>query len=87
MQNQPRKLMDLVSDAIRVKHYSYRTEQTYKDWIKRFILFHEKRHPKDMGVEQIQTFVTVRKTSGTTSPQIGFPRLFHPHQGNRTHSR
>lgn len=58
MQNQPRKLMDQVSDAIRTKHYSLRTEQTYKDWIKRYILFHGKRHPKDMGAPEIQSFIT-----------------------------
>jgi integron integrase len=58
MQNQPRKLMELVSDAIRTKHYSLRTEQTYKDWIKRYILFHGKRHPKDMGAPEVQAFIT-----------------------------
>jgi integron integrase len=50
--------MDQVSDAIRTKHYSGRTEQTYKDWIKRYILFHNKRHPKDMGAAEIQAFIT-----------------------------
>ena len=39
------KLIDRVREAIRVKHYSLRTEQTYIDWIKRFIIFHGKRHP------------------------------------------
>jgi integron integrase len=58
MQNQPRKLLDQVSDAIRTKHYSYRTEQTYIDWIKRYILYHGKRHPKDMGAPEIQAFIT-----------------------------
>jgi len=47
--NQP-KLLDQVREVIRTKHYSIRTEETYVSWIKRFILFHEKRHPKDMGV-------------------------------------
>jgi hypothetical protein len=41
-----------VSDAIRVKHYSYRTEKTYVEWIKRYILFHNKRHPKEMGAPE-----------------------------------
>ncbi|GAB4465294.1 MAG: integron integrase [Anaerolineales bacterium] len=58
MQAHPPKLMDLVSAAIRTKHYSYRTEQTYKDWIKRYILYHHKRHPKDMGADEIQAFIT-----------------------------
>jgi integron integrase len=50
--------MDQISDAIRTKHYSLRTEQTYKDWIKRYILHHNKRHPKDMGAPEIQAFIT-----------------------------
>jgi len=55
---QGKKLLDQVSDAIRIKHYSQRTEQTYRDWIKRYILFHNKRHPKDMGAEEIQAFIS-----------------------------
>lgn len=55
---QPKKLLEQVSDAIRIKHYSSRTEKTYIDWIKRYILFHDKRHPKDMGAEEIQAFIT-----------------------------
>jgi integron integrase len=58
MEKNSRKLLDQVSDAIRVKHYSLRTEQTYKDWIKRYILFHNKRHPKDMGLDEIQAFIS-----------------------------
>jgi len=42
------KLLDQVRDTIRLRHYSLRTEQAYTDWIKRFILFHNKRHPRDM---------------------------------------
>ena len=51
MENPPKakKLLEQVSDAIRVKHYSYRTEKTYIDWIRRYILFHHKRHPKEMS--------------------------------------
>ncbi len=55
---QPRKLLDQVRDAIRLKHYSIRTEQAYVDWITRYILFHHKRHPKEMGVPEIQDFLT-----------------------------
>ncbi len=40
MEKSPRKLLDQVSDAIRIKHYSLRTEKTYIDWIRRYILFH-----------------------------------------------
>ena len=42
------KLLDRVRDAVRVRHLSYRTEQAYVDWIRRFILFHNKRHPNEM---------------------------------------
>jgi len=52
-----KKLLDQVSEILRLKHYSYRTEQAYREWIKRFILFHNKRHPKEMGVPEIQQFL------------------------------
>lgn len=55
---QGKKILDQVSDAIRLKHYSYRTEQTYKEWIKRYILFHHKRHPGEMGAPEIQAFLS-----------------------------
>jgi integron integrase len=58
METKPKKLLDQVREAIRTKHYSYRTEQTYVEWVKRFILFHKKRHPKDMGVEEVQAYIT-----------------------------
>lgn len=54
----PPKLLDQVRDKLRVKHYSIRTEQTYVDWIKRYIFFHGKRHPKDMGASDIEAFLT-----------------------------
>ena len=47
------KLMDQVREVIRKKHYSIRTEKSYTDWIKRYILFHGKRHPKEMGETEI----------------------------------
>ncbi len=47
-----RKLLDQVRDTVRLKHYSYRTEQSYVAWIRRYILFHNKRHPKDMGASE-----------------------------------
>jgi integron integrase len=59
---QGKKLLDQVSDAIRLKHYSYRTEQTYKEWIKRYILFHNKRHPAEMGAAEIQAFLSYLAT-------------------------
>jgi len=58
MKRKPKKLLDQVREIIRTKHYSYRTEQTYVEWIKRFIFFHNKRHPKNMGAEEVQTYIT-----------------------------
>ncbi|OGT13870.1 MAG: integrase [Gallionellales bacterium RIFCSPLOWO2_12_FULL_59_22] len=54
----PPRLLDQVRDKLRVKHYSIRTEQTYTDWIKRYIYFHDKRHPKDLGARDIEAFLT-----------------------------
>ncbi len=54
----PKKLLEQLRDTLRVKHYSYRTEQTYVDWTHRYVLFHDKRHPKDMGAPEIEAFLT-----------------------------
>jgi integron integrase len=52
------KLLDQVRDAIRTRHYSYRTQEAYTGWIRRFILFHGKRHPAEMGKPEIEQFLT-----------------------------
>src|SRR4051812_47686243 len=54
----PPKFMDRVRWHLRVKRYSIRTEQAYIDWIRRFILFHGKRHPEDMGEPEIAAFLS-----------------------------
>ncbi|WP_176211947.1 phage integrase N-terminal SAM-like domain-containing protein, partial [Acidithiobacillus thiooxidans] len=46
----PPKLLDQLRARIRTMHYSIRTEEVYTDWVRRFILFHRKRHPQNMGV-------------------------------------
>jgi len=58
MQTQPNKLLDQVRDALRLKHYAYRTEVTYIQWIRRYILFHQKRHPREIGVPEIEAFLS-----------------------------
>ncbi len=58
MEKPPKKLLEQVRDQIRLKHYSYRTEDTYTQWIRRYILFHNKRHPKEMGVPEIEAFLS-----------------------------
>lgn len=52
------RLLDQVRAAVRTRHYSYRTEQTYVLWIKRFILFHGKRHPREMGAPEVEAFLS-----------------------------
>jgi integron integrase len=74
------KLLDQVRDVIRVKHYSIRTESCYVDWIKRFILFHEKRHPSEMGQAEVEAFLShlavVGKVSASTQNQAKSAILF-----------
>jgi hypothetical protein len=53
----PVKLLDQVREQLRLKHYSFRTEETYLHWIKRYIVFHNKRHPNEMGDEEIRAFL------------------------------
>ena len=54
---QPKRL-DLVRERCRVKHYSLRTEQAYVPWIRRYILFHGKRHPREMDGPEVEAFLT-----------------------------
>ena len=55
---QPPKLLDQVRDRLRLKHYSIRTETQYVQQIRRYILFHDKRHPRDMGGAELEAFLT-----------------------------
>ena len=75
-----RKLLDQLRDQIRLKQYSPRTEKTYINWVREFILFHEKRHPKDMGVPEINRFITHlvvdRQASASTQNQALSAILF-----------
>lgn len=52
------RLLDQVRQALRRKHYSMRTEEAYVSWIKRYMLFHDKRHPRDMGAPEVTAFLT-----------------------------
>ena len=60
MSSEPRRspFLNEVRDAIRVRHYSIRTEEAYVEWVKRFILFHGKMHPSDMGEPEVRSFLT-----------------------------
>jgi len=74
------RLLDLVVDAIRRRHYSYRTEQAYLQWIKRFVWFHGKRHPREMGAAEVTAFLThlarERDVSSSTQNQALSALLF-----------
>ena len=67
------KLLDRVRDAIRTRHYSRRTEEAYVHWIRRYIVFHDKKHPSEMGAPEISRFLTslavVRHVSASTQNQ------------------
>jgi integron integrase len=65
-QRNPR-LLDQVRDVIRFKHYSIRTERTYTDWIRRFILFHGKRHPSQMGESEVTSFLSSLARDGNVA--------------------
>ena len=52
------RLLDQVRTAIRLRHYSIRTEEAYVQWIRRFILYHKKRHPREMGVDEIRQYLS-----------------------------
>jgi integron integrase len=69
----PVRLLDRVRSAIRLRHYSYRTEQCYVEWIREFVVFHGLRHPDEMGEAEITAFLTHlavdRHTSASTQNQ------------------
>jgi len=61
------KLLDRVREAIRARHYSPRTERAYVSWIRRFIVFHRKRHPREMGAAEVEAFLSALATVGRVS--------------------
>ena len=70
---QPPKLLQRLRDHLRTRHYSIRTESVYADWVRRFILFHDKRHPRQMGAVEVGAFLTHlavdRQVSASTQNQ------------------
>ena len=63
----PPKLLDQLREKIRVRHYSIRTETQYVHWAKRFILFHNKRHPNVMGAPEVEAFLTHLAVEGNVA--------------------
>ena len=67
MNDRPKMLLEVVSDTIRRKHYSHRTERSYLQWIKRYVTFHYKRHPREMGKAEVEAFLTYLAVEGKVS--------------------
>ena len=78
--NEPPRLLDQLRHQIRLRHYSYRTEQTYVAWVKRYILFHGKRHPHTMGGPEVEAWLshlaTERNVASATQAQALSAVLF-----------
>ncbi len=74
------RLLDEVRNAIRLRHYSYRTEMAYVDWIRRYVIFHDKRHPIEMGGAEVEKFLSHlasdRNVSASTQGQALAALLF-----------
>ena len=74
------RLLDQLRGRLRVKHYSIRTEQAYVDWVRRFVLFHGKRHPRELGAAEVESFLTDlavrRRVSPSTQNQAKSAILF-----------
>jgi hypothetical protein len=74
------KLLDQVRDVLRTRHYSYQTEQTYLKWIRRYIFFHNVRHPAEMGKAEVEAFLShlavESNVSASTQNQALFALLF-----------
>ena len=74
------RLLDQVRERIRVKHYSLRTEKAYVDWARRYVVFHSKRHPREMGAAEVEAFLSYlavrRHVSASTQNQAKAALLF-----------
>jgi Phage integrase, N-terminal SAM-like domain len=62
------KLLEKYRERLRVKHYSLRTEDAYLHWVRRYIYFHGKRHPQEMGGSEVKAFLSHLATEGRVSP-------------------
>jgi site-specific recombinase XerD len=76
----PKRFFDEIRDHLRFRHYSYSTEKTYLFWIKSYILFHNKKHPKEMGASEIKQFLTdlaVKKHVSSSTQNQAFNALIY----------
>src|SRR6266516_3324172 len=79
------RLLDRVRERIRTRHYSRRTEKAYVGWIRRYILFHGRRHPREMGAEELSPFLSSlavdAKVSASTQTARSWVRTFPGSRG------
>ena len=68
MQTGKKRLLEQVRDKVRLKHYSLKTERAYVGWIKRYIFYHNKRHPVSMGKAEIESFLSWLAADQGVSP-------------------
>lgn len=69
------RLMDEVRRVLRLNHYSHATETAYLGWIRRFILFHRKRHPQEMGGAEVEEFLSALALQGQVAVSTQNPAL------------
>lgn len=67
-QKKPKKLLEQARDIFRAKYYSYRTEQSYIAWMRKYIFFHGRKHPKDLGAADIEAFLTHLAVTENVAP-------------------
>ena len=77
----PPKLLDQLRNVLRRRHLSLATEQAYVGWYRRFILFHDKKHPKDMGEVEIRDFLTDLAVTRRAKPLLVAPQPIFPQRG------
>ena len=75
----PQRLLGRLREAIRVRHYSFRTEDAYADWARRFIRFHGRRHPREMGAAEVAVFLSAPRPADAGRPPGGSSKVAKPH--------
>jgi integrase len=81
--SQPPRLLDQVRQVMRLKHYSLRTEESYIYYIRQYILFHNKRHPREMGVDEIRAYLShlaVEKNVAASTQNVALSALLFLYQ-------
>jgi len=76
--SKPLRLMEIVRRAVRERRYSRKTEQAYVHWIRRFVIFHGRRHPKDLGAEHVRDFLSALATQRRSKTEF-FEREIRGH--------